>query len=347
MKVGLFCHDRWTFWSLVTSESITHDVSDRRKNKFEKIEEFLDREVKRKVQQVKHLLPFAKLKELIYQCAEKVSECVKAFVLFVQLWVEGVALCSILQGGRYPKNIGLQFFHPYEPSSKTLGFVIFLSHLRSFFLRSFSSWRAVVEAAISMSFCRVAHFSAFALAACWISKILFDLDPLRTRHCPSLAWLVVVKLISELVRPFPSGAVWFGAIPGNSRGQPPQSGSGDEEAGTVEAFFFAKNLSSLSLFLALVLGDFRVFLTSGESLESRMFRAFVASREKERVPTLTVIRKSMFWARSCLAIAKQSFQGPDSIAEAEWCFIMCFFSQSRRLPVRLAYCKVSVPHSAA
>ena len=152
MKVGLFCHDRWTFWSLVTSESITYDVSDRRKNKFEKIEEFLDREVKRKVQQVKHLLPFAKLKELIFQCAEKVSECVKAFVLFVQLWVEGVALCSILQGGRYPKNIGLQFFHPYEPSSKTLGFVIFLSHLRSFFLRSFSSWRAVVEAATSFGF---------------------------------------------------------------------------------------------------------------------------------------------------------------------------------------------------
>ena len=76
-----------------------------------------------------------------------------------------------------------------------------------------------------------AHFSAFA-SACWISEILFDLDPLRTRRCPSLAWLVVVKLISELVRPFPSGAVLFGVIPGNSRGQPPQSGSGDEEAGT-------------------------------------------------------------------------------------------------------------------
>ena len=255
----------------------------------------------------------------------------------------GLALCSVLQGGRCSKNIGLQYFHPYEPSSKTLGFVIFFSHLRSFFLRSFSSWRAVVEAAISMSFRRVAHFSAFASAACWISKILFDLDPLRTRHWPSLAWLVMVKLISELVRPFPSGAVWFGAIPGNSRGQSPQSGSGDEEAGTVEAFFFAKNLSSLSLFLALVLGDLRVFLTSGESLESRMFRAFVASREKERVPTLTVIRKSMFWARSCLAIAKQSFQGPDSTAEAEWCSIMCLFSQSRRLPVSLAY---SVTHSA-
>ena len=268
----------------------------------------------------------------------------------------GLALCSVLQGGRCSKNIGLQYFHPYQPSPKYLGFVIFFSHLRSFFLRSFSSWRAVVEAAtssseplsflcFSMSFSRVAHSSAFASASCWISAILFDLDPLRTRRCPSLAWLVVVKLISELVRPFPSGAVWFGAIPGSSRGQPPQSGSGDEEAGTVEAFFFAKNLSNLSLFLALVLGDLRVFLTSGESFESRMFRAFVASREKERDPTLTVIRKSMFWARSCLAIAKQSFQGPDSTAEAEWC-IMCLFSQSRRLPVSLAYCKVSVTHSA-
>ena len=64
--------------------------------------------------------------------------------------------------------------------------------------------------------------------------------------------------------------------------------------GRLRLFFFAKNLSSLSLFLALVLGDLRVFLTSGESVESRMFRAFVASREKERDPTLTVIRKSMF-----------------------------------------------------
>ena len=105
----------------------------------------------------------------------------------------GLALCSVLQGGRCSKNIGLQYFHPYEPSSKTLGFVIFFSHLRSFFLRSFSSWRAVVEVAISISFRRVAHFSAFASAACWISKILFDLDPLRTRHCPSLAWLVVLS----------------------------------------------------------------------------------------------------------------------------------------------------------
>ena len=73
------------FDRLSQAKSITYDVSDRRKNKFEKSEEFLDREVKRKVQQLKHLLPFAKLKELIYQCAEKVSECVKAFVLFVQL----------------------------------------------------------------------------------------------------------------------------------------------------------------------------------------------------------------------------------------------------------------------
>ena len=102
----------------------------------------------------------------------------------------------------------------------------------------------------------------------------------------------------------------------------------------VEAFFFAKNLSNLSLFLALVLGDFRVFLTPGESVESRMFRAFLASREKEREPTLTVIQKSMFVSRSCLAIARQSFQGPISTAEAERC-IMYLFSQSRRLPVSL------------
>ena len=58
--------------------------------------------------------------------------------------------------------------------------------------------------------------------------------------------------------------------------------------------FFAKNLSNHSLFLALVLGDLRDFLTSGEAVEGRMFRAFVASREKERDPTLTVIRKSIF-----------------------------------------------------
>ena len=67
------------------------------------------------------------------------SEWVKALVLCYFCGMSwGVGLCSVLQGGRCPENIGLLCFHHKEPSSNgTLDFFIFFRILAT--LRSVSS----------------------------------------------------------------------------------------------------------------------------------------------------------------------------------------------------------------